>query len=190
LSEGKVARVYASALYQAAKEEGRVEAVRRDLGAFIEAMETSPKLRQFLVAEEISDFQKKQVLLELTEGGDGLVRNFLRLVVDKSRENALAETYQSYVERVEEAAGLVHVEAVSAVPVAAPIEEALKKKIESSLGKTVELTMTVDEDMLGGLKLRIGGRLADASVRHRLEKLRESLISPMASMEGSVEAAS
>ena len=50
--------------------------------------------------------------------------------------------------------------------------------------------MTVDEDMLGGLKLRIGDRVADASVRHRLEKLRELLISPMASLEGSVEAAS
>jgi F-type H+-transporting ATPase subunit delta len=111
-------------------------------------------------------------------------------LVDKSREGALAETFEAYVDLVEKAAGLVHVEVVSAVPLPHKLQAALKNKIESSLAKTVELTMTVDEDMLGGLKLRIGGRVADASVRHRLEKLRESLISPMASMEGSVEAAS
>jgi F-type H+-transporting ATPase subunit delta len=190
LSEGKVARVYAAALYQAADEEGRVEAVRNDLGDFVRAVETSTELKQFLVAEGVSDSDKKQVLLELTEGGDDLVRNFLRIMVDKSRESALAETYQAYVDLVERAAGLVHVEVVSAVPLAPPLQQALKSKIESSLHKTVELSMTVDEDVLGGLKLRIGGRVADASVRYRLEKLRESLISPMASMEGSVEAAS
>jgi F-type H+-transporting ATPase subunit delta len=190
LSEGKVARVYAAALHQAAEEEGRVEAVRRDLGAFVGAVESSPELRQFLVSEGVSDLHKKQVLLELTEGGDDLVRNFLRILVDKSRESALAETYQIYVHLVERAAGLVHVEVASAVSLTPALQEALKNKIESSLHKTVKLTMTVDEDMLGGLKLRIGGKVADASVRHRLEKLRESLISPLASMEGSVEAAS
>jgi len=116
--------------------------------------------------------------------------NLLCLLVDKSRESALAETYQAYVDLVERAAGLVHVEVVSAVPLTPELQQALKSKIESSLHKTVELAMTVDEDVLGGLKLRIGGRVADASVRYRLEKLRESLISPMASMEGSVEAAS
>lgn len=190
MSEGKVARVYAAALFQAAEEEGRVEAVRSDLGAFVDAVESTPELRQFLVAEGVSDPLKKQVLLELTEGGDQLVRNFLRLLVDKSRESALAETFEAYVDLVEKAAGLVHVEVVSAVPLPHKLQAALKNKIEFSLAKTVELTMTVDGDMLGGLKLRIGGRVADASVRHRLEKLRESLISPMASMEGSVEAAS
>jgi F-type H+-transporting ATPase subunit delta len=87
VNEGKIARVYATALYQAAAEEGRVEQVRRDLGEFVQAMESSGELRQFLVAEEISDGRKKEALLELTEGGDELVRNFLRLLVDKSRES-------------------------------------------------------------------------------------------------------
>jgi F-type H+-transporting ATPase subunit delta len=91
---------------------------------------------------------------------------------------------------VEAAQGLVHVEVVSAVPLTKSLEDALRTKIESSLGKTVELTLTVDKEILGGLRLRIGDRVADASVRHRLERLRELLTSPMASLEGSVEAAS
>lgn len=184
MSEGKIARVYANALYEAADEEGRVEEVRRDLGEFVAAVEGSPELRRFLVAEEISDARKSRVLMELTEGGDKLMRNLLRLLVDKSRESELEGVYRAFVELVEKAQGLVHVEVVSAVPLPAPVSEALKKKIESSLEKTVELTLTVDREILGGLRLRVGDRVADASVRYRLERLRESLIAPTASLEG------
>jgi F-type H+-transporting ATPase subunit delta len=190
VAENKIARVYATALYQAAEEEGRLEQVRHDLGEFVQAMEGSADLRQLVAAEEISDVRKTQVLMELTEGGDELVRNFLRLLVDKSRESELAGAHRAFVQLVEQAQGLVHVEVVSAVPLTAAMQEALRTKIGSSLHKTVELTMTVDEEILGGLRLRIGDRVADASVRHRLEKLRELLITPMASLEGSVEAAS
>ncbi|MFH1833667.1 MAG: ATP synthase F1 subunit delta [bacterium] len=190
MNEGKIARVYATALYQAAEEEGRVEQVRRDLGEFVQAVESSVELRQFLVAEEISDARKIGALLELTEGGDELVRNLLRLLVDKSRESELSDAYQAFVGLVEEAQGLVRVEVVTAVPLTEELVDALRAKIESSLDKTVELTLTVDREILGGLRLRIGDRVADASVRHRLERLRELLTSPMASLEGSVEAAS
>jgi F-type H+-transporting ATPase subunit delta len=190
VSEGKVARVYAAALYQAAEEAGRVEQVRRDLGEFVQAVDSSAELRQLLAAEEISDLKKTELFMELTEGGDELMRNLLRLIVEKSRENEVAAIYRAYVELAERAQGLVHVEVVSAVPLPEALQQTLRAKIESSLKKTVELTLTVDKDILGGLRLRIGDRVADASVRHHLEKLREVLITPMASLEGSVEAAS
>jgi ATP synthase F1 delta subunit len=190
LIQSKISRVYAKSLYQAAVEEGRVEEVRRDLGAFVEALTDSAELRQLLAAEEINDAHKKRVLLDLTEGGDELVRNLLLLVVDKSRESELEAIYEGFVELLEKAKGIVHVEVVTAVEVTTEIRDSLREKIESSLNKTVELTMTVDKEILGGLRLRIGDRIADASVRHRLEKLRELLTSPMASLEGSVETAS
>jgi F-type H+-transporting ATPase subunit delta len=190
VSEGKIARVYATALYQAAREEGRVEEVRRDLGEFVRAIDSSPELKQLLAAEEIADVKKTQVLMELTEGGDELVRNLLRLMVDKNRESELPATYRGFVGLVEQEQGLVHVEVVSAVPIPEDLQKVIRAKIESSLKKTVELTLAVDKDILGGLRLRIGDRVADASVRHRLEQLREMLITPMASLEGSVETAS
>lgn len=190
MAESKVATVYATALYEAASEEGRVEDVRRDLGEFVQALEDSPELRQFLVAEEISDVRKTQVLMELTEGGDELARNLLRLLVDKSRESELEAVYRAYVALVEKARRLIHVEVVSAVPLTAALQDALRAKIERSLEKTVELSLTVDKEIIGGLRLRIGDQVADASVRHRLESLRAMLITPMASLEGTVEAAS
>ena len=76
------------------------------------------------------------------------------------------------------------------MPLTPSLQEVLRAKIASSLGKTVELKLSVDAELLGGLRLRIGDRVADASVRHQLERLRESLISPVASLEGSVETAS
>jgi F-type H+-transporting ATPase subunit delta len=190
VSEGKIARVYATALYEAAAEAGRVEPVRRDLGEFVGALETSPDLHRLLLAEEVSAAHKTEVLMQLTEGGDEFVRNLLRLVVDKNRESELPSVFRAFVELVEKAQGLVHVQVVSAVALPASLQEALRTKIESSLQKTVELTLNVDPEILGGLRIRVGDRVADASVRHRLEKLREMLITPMASLEGSVEAAS
>ena len=190
MSEGKVARVYGTALYEAAEEEGRIEAVREDLGEFVQALDASAELRQFLAAEEISDLQKTEVLMEITEGGDELVRNLLRVMVDKNRENEVPATYRAFVELVEEAEGIVHVEVVSAVPLTAPLQKALRGKVEAALNKKVELTMIVDEEIIGGLRLRIGDQVADATVRHRLERLRRLLVSPMTGLEGSVEAAS
>lgn len=190
MSEGKIARVYATALYEAATEAGRTEQVRRDLGEFVQAIDASPELRHLLVTEEISDPKKKEVLLDLTEGGDEMVRNLLRILVDKSRESEVAAIYRAYVGLVEEALGLVHVEVVSAVPLPSEVQETLRSKIASSLGKTIELKLSVDKELLGGIRLRIGDKVADASVRHQLDRLRESLISPVASLEGSVETAS
>ena len=190
MSENKIARVYATALYEAAAEAGRVDAVRGDLGEFARAVADSDELRQLLVTEEISDTKKKEILLELTQGGDEFVRNLLCLLVDKSRESEIAGINRAFVELVEAAQGLVHVEVVTAVPMPASLQETLRTKIASSLGKTVELKLSVDTDLIGGLRLKIGDKVADASVRHRLERLRESLISPVASLEGSVETAS
>ncbi|MCZ7663296.1 MAG: F0F1 ATP synthase subunit delta [Thermoleophilia bacterium] len=110
--------------------------------------------------------------------------------MDKRRETALVEAHRLFVERAEAEAGVVKVELTTAVPVPDAMRRSLEKSLETSLGKTVELTLTVDQDVLGGVKLRIGDRIADASVRHRLESLRARLVSPTARLEGSVEAAS
>ena len=190
MSETRIAKVYAGALYEAAVETGKVEAVRRDLSAFVDALAQSAELRAFVQDEDVSAEEKKQTLMQLTEGGDDLVRNFLRLLVDKDRESVLEEAYRAFVERVEADAGIMKVELVTAVPVPGTVQAGLKESLEKSLGKSVELTLTVDGDILGGVKLRIGDRIADASLRHRLEGLRARLVSPTARLEGSVEAAS
>ena len=59
----------------------------------------------------------------------------------------------------------------------------MRKNLEASLAKTVDMTVTVDEEILGGVKLRIGDRIADASIRHSLDELRTRLVKPTATLE-------
>jgi F-type H+-transporting ATPase subunit delta len=190
VSETKIARVYARALYEAAAEAGAVADVSRDLGAFVDALRTSTVLRNYFFDEGLGPDEKKETVLRLTDGGQPLVRNFLCVLVDKDREEILEEAYGLYQQRVEKEAGVVKVELTTAVAVSAEVGDSIKQTLEGSLNKSVDLTLTVDEEILGGVRLRIGDRIADASIRHRLEQLRARLVSPTVRLEGSVETAS
>jgi len=190
VSEAKIARVYADALFHAAEAEGRVQPVRRDLHAFAEAVRGSKELGAVFMDQDVSGETRKRLVLELTEGGDPLVRNLLRLLIDKGREEILDDLDQAFGDLVEVAGNVVTVVLTTARPVPEELKAEIKASLESSLQKTVELELTVDESIVGGAKLRIGDRIADASIRHRLDQLRARLTSPTARLEGSVEAAS
>ncbi len=190
MSDTAVARVYSRALYEAASETGRVEQVRRDLTAFLGALDGASGLRSVFFDEEMPAEQKKRVVLSLTEGGEVLMRNFLQVLIDKSRESVIEEAYGLFVQRVEAEAGVVKVEMTTAVPVPEPVQDQVRESMEASLKKRVELKVVVDESIVGGLKLRVGDRIADVSIRHQLEQLRARLVSPTVRLEGSVEAAS
>ena len=181
--ETSIARVYADALFEAAAEEGKVEAVRRDLTAFTDAVATNAALGAFFSDEEIGSVEKTHTVLELTGGGEPLVRNFLRLLVDKERESILDEMTRLYVRRVEAASGVVKVELTTARPLPQQTQDEVRRNLGASLAKTVDMTVTVDERILGGVKLRIGDRIADASVRHSLDELRARLVKPTATLE-------
>lgn len=190
MSSTEIARVYGEALFDAASGAGRVEAVRRDLDEFVEALQSTSELRLFFLSRDVSDEGKRRTLQELTAGGDVLVRNFLQVLVDKGREPALEEIQEVYAGMADEAEGIVAVEVVTARELPEAAADEMKETLEASLGGSVELTLTVDEEILGGVKLRIGDRIADASLRHRLEQLRTRLVSATASLEGTVEAES
>lgn len=190
MDETRIARVYAEALFDAAVEAGAVDPVRRDLREFVTALRESGELRTFFLDEETAAAAKSRAVLELTEGGDPRFRNFLRLLVDKGRESAIEEIDRIYGELVEKAAGVVKVELTTARPLPEAVGEELKGQLQSSLGKSVELTYTVDESIIGGVRLRVGDRVADASLRHKFEQLRSRLEKSTVRVEVSVEAAS
>jgi F-type H+-transporting ATPase subunit delta len=190
VSDAKIARVYAEALYAAASEVGRVDPVRRDLTEFADAVRSTPALRQVLEGGDVTEEAKREIMLRLTAGGDPLLQNFLRVLVDKGREVLVGEAERIFSEMVDTGAGVVHVEITTARPLPPEMVAEIRASVSASLEKTVDLTLTVDEEVLGGVKLRIGDKIADASLRHRLEQLRVRLVSPMARLEGSVEAAS
>jgi F-type H+-transporting ATPase subunit delta len=191
VEDTRIARVYAGALFEAAAEADAVEPVRKDLRAFVEALEASPELRAFFYLDEnLTLPDKSRIVLQLTEGGDPRFRNFLRVLVDKSREPIVEEVDRLYNALVERAAGVVKVELTTALALSEAVKKELGQHFESSLGKSVEPTFLVDESIIGGVKLRVGDRIADASVRHKFDQLRMRLEKSTAMVEVSVEASS
>jgi len=169
-------RLYARALYEAAQEQGRVEAVQRDLGAFADAVEESPELSAFLTNPEVESTAKIGVLGELSDGADPLVHNFLRLLGEKGRAGQIPGVRDEFEALVDRAQGRVAVELTTAYELSDDEASSIVSQIEQASGRTVEATRKVDPALIGGMILQAGSLRVDASVRGRLERLRHELV--------------
>jgi ATP synthase F1 delta subunit len=170
-----VATTYAEALYEAAADQRAVEPVARDVAAFAEAWDGSAELRAVLEDPEIEVRQKKAAVAALTEDAHPLMRNFIQVLLDRGRIDAFPEMARALADRVARAEGRLEVTAVTAVPLAPDLRERITARIREKTGSEVDLSETVDPDIVGGLVLRIGESVVDGSVRHRIEELRERL---------------
>jgi F-type H+-transporting ATPase subunit delta len=168
-------RMYARALFEAAQEEGRVDAVAGDMAALAEALDAVPELSAFLANPQIEPAAKADVLDEITTGADELVRNFVRLAVDKGRAGELAEMNAELEAIVARAQNRLALELTTAYELSDAEAAAIVERIERASGRKVEATRSVDESLVGGIVLQVGSFRADGSVRGRLERLRQEL---------------
>jgi F-type H+-transporting ATPase subunit delta len=171
-----VHRTYARALFEAARDQGRVDAARDQLAELAAALETSPGLEAFLANPQLDPGAKASVLEEVTAGADPVVRNFVRLVASKGRAGQLrpiAEEFEAIVDREQ---GRLKVELTTAYDLDQSEADAIVRKIEQSSGRTVEATRSVDPELIGGMILQAGSLRVDASVRGRLDRLRRELV--------------
>src|SRR5919199_1756678 len=168
--------MYAEALFGAAKDSGRVDTVHGELTQFVEAMREVPELRELLRNPELDTRAKRQVLEDLLGDADELVRNFLRLLVDKHRIAELDEIHRELERLVAREEQRLEVELTTAVELAEDELRTILGEIERASGRKIEATTTVDPDLIGGVVLQVGTRRMDASVRGRLERLRRDLV--------------
>ena len=168
-------RMYARALFEAADEADRVDAVASDLAAIAGAMDEVPELRAFLRNPQIDPAGKAEVLEQLTREADELVGNFVRLVAEKGRAGELPEISAELDALVAQAQNRLTVELTTAHELSDAEAKSIVQQIEKASGRTVEATRSVDPSLIGGIVLRIGSHLADGSVRGRLERLRHEL---------------
>ncbi len=168
-------RLYARALFEAADEQGRVDAVHRDLAEFADAVEGSPELTSFLANPQVDSAAKIGVLGELSEGADELVRNFLRLLAGKGRSAQIPGIRDEFQALVDRAQGRVAVELTTAFELSDVEAASIVAQIEQASGRTVEATRKVDPELVGGMVLQAGSLRVDASVRGRLQRLRYEL---------------
>jgi F-type H+-transporting ATPase subunit delta len=170
-----VHRTYARSLYQAAKEEGRVPAVRRDLGDFVEATRQVAELGEILRNPQL-DKRAKAAAVDVVAGdGDPLVRNLLRLLVEKGRGGEVSEVAEEFERMAAADEGELSVELTTAYELSDEEARAIVGQIEQRSGRRVEATRAVDPELIGGMVLQVGTRRVDASVRGRIEQLGREL---------------
>ena len=170
-----VHRVYARAVYVAAREKGRVAQVREGLAGFAGAVRDVPELRSLLRNPQLDPRAKTSALDAIVAESDELVGNFLRLLIQKGRI-AEIEQIQEEVERLaalEE--GQLSVELTTAYELTDKEARAIVAQIETASGRRVEASRKVDPDLIGGIVLQAGSLRLDASLRGRLERLRQEL---------------
>jgi ATP synthase F1 delta subunit len=171
----EIASVYARSLFEVAKEDGKLDPVREQLGQFADALADDRELQVFFFSPYFSTEEKKDGLRKVIDGADPAILNFFELLVENHRMPVLFRIRRDYDQLWERENKLLPVQITSAVELDDEIAQRIGDQIGRQTGQRVELTKTVDPDIIGGLVLRVGNSILDASIRNRLENLRKNV---------------
>jgi F-type H+-transporting ATPase subunit delta len=164
-------------LFQAAKEHDRLADVREQLGDLVAAEEEVPELRAVLRDPQLDPRAKADLLEEVLGEADELLRNFVRLVIEKGRAGELVEIHRELERLARAEERRLSVELTTAYELSDEEAAGILRQIEQASGRKVDATRTVDASLIGGLVLQAGSLRVDASVRGRLNRLRRELVS-------------
>jgi len=171
----EIAQVYARSLFEVAKEQDKLDPVREQLGQFADALDENRDLQVFFFSPYFSTEEKKDGLGTLVEGADETVLNFLALLVEKHRTPLIFRVRRAFDGLWAQEHKLLNVEVTSAVELDPRVVEQIGDRVGEQTDRKVELSSTVDPDILGGIVLRVGNSVLDASIRNRLEQLRRQV---------------
>jgi len=171
----EIAQVWARALFEVAKEHDLLDQVREDLGAFVDALNESRDLMVFFFSPYFSTQEKKDGLERAVTGAEPVFMNFLEALIERHRMPAIFRIKARYEVLWEDERDLLPVEVTSAVELDKAIVGSIGDRIGEQTQRTVELSSKVDPDILGGIVLRVGNVVLDASIRNRLEQLRKQV---------------
>ncbi len=171
----EIARVYASALFGAAKEKGKLDVIREQLGAFADALAENREMQLFFFSPYFSSAEKSEGLGKAIGGVEAEMLNFLELLIEKHRMPVLFRIRRQFDALWAKENKRLGVTVTSAVELDPEVVERIGSEIEQQTGNTVDLQSRVDPDILGGLVLQVGNMVLDTSIRNRLEKLRKSV---------------
>jgi len=170
----EIAEVYARSLFEVARE-GDLDVVREQLGQVADTISGSRDLQTFFFSPYFSAPEKEQGFDATFADADPTVRNFMRLLIEKHRMPVLFRVRQRFEQLWQEQNKVLPVQITSAVPLDEATVRSIGDRIGERTGQRIELTATVDPDVLGGLVLRVGNSVLDASIRNRLDTLRRQV---------------
>jgi len=171
----EIARVYARSLFEVALDAGDLDAVREQVGQFADALDSDRELAVFFFSPYFTTQEKKDGLGRLLEDAEPVVVNVLELLVEKHRMPVIFRLRRELDRLWQEENKLLPVQITSAVELEAATVERIGREIGEQTGRKVNLVASVDPDVLGGIVLRVGNSILDASIRTRLESLRKQV---------------
>ena len=171
----EIASVYARSLFEVAQEQNKLDKVRDELGEFADALNDSRELQVFLFSPYFSTKEKSEGLDKAISGADDTTLNFLRLLIEKHRMPVIFRVRAEFDQLWEEENKLLPVIVTSAVELPEETVKQIGDRIAEQTDRKVDLQSKVDPDILGGIVVRVGNQVLDASVRNRLEQLRKQV---------------
>jgi F-type H+-transporting ATPase subunit delta len=168
-------RVYAEALLEAAQGKKRLDAVRTQFDDFAAAVAGSEDLRRFLRNPQLELQAKRAALEDMLTGSDELFLNFILLLVDKGRIAEAEDVHEEWARLLAREERILDLELQTAVELSDQEAAKVVEQIEKASGRKVVASRSVDPDLIGGLVVQAGSVRLDASIRGRLEQLREEL---------------
>ena len=168
----ELAHVYGRSLFEVAREKGRIDELREQIGQFADALDQHRELAVFFFSPYFSSAEKQHALSGLLEGADEILVNFLSLLIENHRMPVIFRIRAEYDRLWDEENKTLPVEITSAVALDQQTTENLGRTIGESAGRKVTLAARVDPDIIGGIIVRVGNSILDASIRNRLEQLR------------------
>jgi F-type H+-transporting ATPase subunit delta len=171
----ELSEVYARALFEAARDDDVLDRVHDELGEFADALEAERSLQVFLFSPYFSSEEKKDGVKRIVTDADERLVNFLELLAERHRMPALFRIRRTFDAMWAEENKLLPVTVTSAVDLDEGLVKDIGKRIEEQTGREVELSSKVDPGVLGGLQVRVGNMVLDATVRNRLEQLRKQV---------------
>ena len=172
----EIAQVYARSLFEVAKEHDKLDVVREQLGEVADAIAEQHDLQVFFFSPYFSTDEKVQGLGRALPDADESVLNFLGLLIEKHRMPTLFRIRREFEALWEEENRLLPVQVTSAIELDESTVRQIGDAIGEQTGRRIELTSEVDPGILGGIVLRVGNSILDASIRNRLEKLRKQVV--------------
>jgi len=170
-----IATTYAEALHEAASSQGQVSEVATQLHDLREAVRDVPELSRMLGDPDIDTAAKKRAMASLTEGASPLLANFVQVLLDRGRAEDIDDIGRAFERKVAEADGRLRAVVRTAIPLPDDLRADVKSRIERGAGGPIDIDYVVDESIVGGVVIETETARVDASVRQRLENLRDSM---------------
>jgi ATP synthase F1 delta subunit len=171
----EIASVYARSLFEVARDSGRLDVVREQLGQFADVLESDQRLQVFFFSPYFSTEEKKDGLRRAVTDADPIVLNFLELLIEKHRTPVLFRTRRAFDRLWQDHNRLLPVNVTSAVALDEATVRHIGERIAEQTGRKVDLKANVEPDILGGIVVRVGNSVLDASISHRLDLLRRQI---------------